>query len=336
MTLIQNDIANIQEKDVTITEQPIIPYLEFGSIDLAHIKKQVYDFKIKDKAYDWFMLGRYANDLLMYKKLNQIIDVEPLLNVIEYYQKEIHHKRDFSQNLDKLTGLKILASRNSDSINFYELGQTIFGCIEAIEFCQNLIAFLKIESNSLNLNQIKWYGKDISEYFNQLSVLFHPKHIIHTSKTDPQNIDYQNTLFYAKGITLLYAIDSIPKLFKCLTNSTLAIFDYSFSLDGDKQENIGTGVPTYYLDYNNFIKNIPNNSKIYIRKNKSYYNQNTKKLYIEAICGSEEICQQFIQQDQNTRTKMKTLNPIYPHMNLLCDLDAKENCVWENILDFAI
>jgi hypothetical protein len=45
-----------------------LSFLESGKVDLKNCKKTVYNFKLHQKAYDWFMLARYANDILVTQK----------------------------------------------------------------------------------------------------------------------------------------------------------------------------------------------------------------------------------------------------------------------------
>ncbi len=57
-----------EEKYYRNEKETAISYVEFGSIDLLLGKKNVWDFRLHDKAYDWLMLSRYANDLVTYTK----------------------------------------------------------------------------------------------------------------------------------------------------------------------------------------------------------------------------------------------------------------------------
>ena len=160
-----------------------ISYLEFGSFDLVEIKKEVWDFRLHQKAYDWFMLGRYANDFLTYLSMKNKLGVLPLKAILKLYNQEIHKGNDSTLNLGKLIALAVTKNDKIPS-TFYELGQTVFGCIEGMSFYLELLKHLDIEFPAVDLNAVRWYGIDISEMFNHLAVLLHSKYNI-TTMTDP-------------------------------------------------------------------------------------------------------------------------------------------------------
>ncbi|MBS0289690.1 MAG: hypothetical protein JSS07_06615 [Proteobacteria bacterium] len=318
----------------TTANTSLTSYLEFGSIDIQNSKKQIYDFKTQQKAYDWFMLGRYANDLLAYQNMIKMIDQVPLTDIFNYYQHQVHHGRDLSQNLEKLIGICSLAEHHQ-TLKFYEIGQTIFGCIPAIEFCQRLLQALNITFAQVDTKEILWLGKDISEYFNQLAVLLHQGYQVRTSQYDP-SFNVSDALSYAKGITLLYAFDSVEKLFSFISNCSLAIFDYSFNLNSEEVTSVGTGIPTHYLNYNAFAKLLHNaDVQVYVKKNKSFFNRLTNRLYVEAICAKQDLCQRFIHNDIQIRKKIVQLSNTNPYLKILSDLNEGEDYEWVNILELV-
>ena len=81
-------------------------FLEFGSIDLKSGKKEVYDFKLQQTAYDWFMLGRYSQDLLVYSSLIEGLKQKSQIS-LEPYFKKIHHKEDLHLNFLKFVSMEI-------------------------------------------------------------------------------------------------------------------------------------------------------------------------------------------------------------------------------------
>jgi len=89
-------------------EKKSLTYLEFGSIDLLKGKKEVYDFRIDDIAYDWFMVGRYANDLYVYNYLKE--NIENISNEVffEFYSEKVQHQEDSYRDLHKLLALYFL------------------------------------------------------------------------------------------------------------------------------------------------------------------------------------------------------------------------------------
>ena len=120
-----------------------ITYLEFGEIDLVQGKKTIWDFRMHQKAYDWLMLGRYANDMVTYMRMNEQLGRMPISEIMQIYRDEVHHPNDLFLNLGKLCALAIVRDCSPDQeLSFYELGQTIYGCIEGMVFCQNLALHL--------------------------------------------------------------------------------------------------------------------------------------------------------------------------------------------------
>ena len=55
-------------------------------------------------------------------------------------------------------------------------------------------------------------------------------------------------LFFAKGVSLLYAIDNEALLSDVLKASRIAIFDYTFVRDRRVSDVVGTGLPVTFLD----------------------------------------------------------------------------------------
>ncbi len=137
-----------------------ISYLEFGAQIQDSLTRDVYDFRSGDQAYEWLMHSRYSNDIYAYEKMKQNLDSGDYGEIANIYSDSVHHRNDFVFNLNKYIALSLF----SDS--FFELGHTLFGCIDAMEFCQRLVEQLAIDIPSPSLADIDWYGVDISEFFN--------------------------------------------------------------------------------------------------------------------------------------------------------------------------
>jgi hypothetical protein len=166
-----------------------ISYLEFGAIDLENSRKEVWDFRLHQQAYDWLMLGRYANDLVAYARLLEQLPGGSLEDLAGYYEKEIHHPDDASLNLSKLCAL---ASSGNTPPSFFELGQTVFGCIEGMDFVQALVQKMGVDVPPVAIQDARWYGVDISEYFNDLAKRLHQSHHVTTTadvSTLPDDVD---------------------------------------------------------------------------------------------------------------------------------------------------
>ena len=104
-----------------------LSYLEFGSIDFQSGTKNVYDVKMTDKAHDWLMNARYSNDIVVYKDMHN--SIENSTAVIDTFNNEMHHADDVSLNISKWIALGTLQKHQ---LSFFELGQTLLGCIEGI------------------------------------------------------------------------------------------------------------------------------------------------------------------------------------------------------------
>ncbi len=300
-----------------------ISYLEFGAIDLQANKKDIWEFKLHNKAYDWLMLARYANDLVAYLDMNKMVGHRSLEKITDIYKNEIHHQDDASLNLGKLVALMTIfeENKNSGKLSFFELGQTIFGCIEGMEFYFKLLKSMDYELPNIDLLKIDWYGIDISKFFNKISILMHQKYRIYT-KDKLSFINSQKSVFFAKGVTLLYAVRTVGDLLSILSKSKLSIFDYSFSLSEDQDIVIGSGKTIRYLKFDKFYKIYnKSNNKLFVRKHKSNYSPKTGRLFLDCLYGEESICNKFIKKDCNVRQYLYKRLSSVPESLILLDIE---------------
>ena len=280
-----------------------ISYLEFGEINLRDQQKKVWDFRLHQKAYDWLMLGRYANDFLAYTEMNERLSVNSLEQVFAIYNEEIHHSNDAATNFDKLIGLSLIQNRQKN-VAFFELGQTIFACIEAIEFYQNLITLLKIPFKTLDIENVHWHGVDISRLFNLLADKIHQNLKISTKIPSAQQ-KIASDIFFAKGITLLYAIKNIDQLFTLFDTCQLALFDYSFSLGEPEVTTIGTGKITTYLKFDEFLKKYHRREKrLYIKKQNSRIVDETNRIWLDCLYADENLSRAYIEYYDQIREQL--------------------------------
>jgi hypothetical protein len=293
-------------KDNQTTPVQVFTYLEFGSIDPFQGGKQVYDFRVKEKAYDWLMHARYSNDIFAYKQMTDALVKENFAEVIELFKSEVHHENDFIINLNK----KIALDVTSDS--FLELGQTLFGCIDSIEFINQLEAFLSLKTTrGINLTDITWYGLDISAFFNFMAKKMHEKYKVNTAvKLSDMAVTYD--VFFAKGITLLYAINSASELFDFVSKAKIAVFDYSVSLGEQEDSYIGTGKPVRFLskvEFDSFYQMVRETGKdIWVRGN-SKADVDNNRLYIEGIICDERHALDFIKKQTDWILTMQVKLP---------------------------
>jgi len=288
------------------TDKPkTLTYLEFGEIDVGKGGKKVWDFRINQKAYDWLMLGRYSNDLIIYKKMMTAANYKKIRDL---YFSEIHHKNDSESNLNKIIGLLAVegAIGKNKRSSFFEFGQTIFGCIEGMEFIQKYVNRKKTFFKKIDLKKNIWYGLDISGFFNELAIILHPEYNVVTS-IDFSKLPNKFNVFFAKGISLLYAVRSARQLISIIDRADLSVFDYSFSFNGGEETTIGSGKTIKYLDFNEFLREYKKNGKImFVCENKSFYNNETKRVYIECVYGSIKYCGKFIQLHKDLFEKFST------------------------------
>ncbi|MDR1365940.1 MAG: hypothetical protein LBJ03_02500 [Holosporales bacterium] len=259
-----------------------LTYLEFGSIDPINVKKTVYDFKLHQTAYDWFMLARYANDILTIRKMQKLFREGNFAAFIESF-KGVHHKNELCLGLGKIAALHS-ASDQSNKLSFFELGQTLFGCIDCM-----LLALLLVEDKVVDLDQVSWIGLDISEAFNELAKVFYSKRAVITS-SDKQVLPSVYDVFYSKGVTLLYAIRAIDQLYDFIIPSKCAYFDYSFSLDDNQIVTIGTGKAVRYFKFKNFLDGyrayLPN-KEIYVNTETSKVTPGNNRIWLELFIANE-------------------------------------------------
>lgn len=313
-----------------------ISYLEFGAIDLDSSKKLVWDLKLHQKAYDWYMHARYSNDILCYMEMGEQIDNLSIVEVISRYCKEVHHKDDFSVNIGKLCALA--AARNSapagKPLSFFELGQTLFGCIDTMEFCQRMMSHLNIAFPQVDLRAVEWYGVDISDFFNKLSKLMHSGFRMHTYD-DMKHLDGQKDVFFAKGVTMLYAIRSMEQFIDMLKSAKICVFDYSFAADREHEIIIGSGKLVKYLRLNNLVQELHKlPGKMYVKKGNSFFDKKNDRVVLDCLYADEQSCKDFISQDSFIRNAFGKCLSGHEGAEIFLDSAAGKNGGWMLLEEF--
>lgn len=279
-----------------------LSYLEFGGIDFNSSKKLVWDFKIHQKAYDWYMHARYSNDIFYYMTMLDHLGELSLSAVIEKFTHEVHHADDFSMSLSKLIALGLTVKKiQSAQQSFFELGQTLFGCIEAMEFCQALMRQTGVDFTEINLRNVEWCGVDISDFFNKLALIMHNNYTMYTFDTINSIVGIKD-VFFAKGVTLLYAIRDIEQLFSLLDTGRICLFDYSFSLEEEQEIVIGSGKVLKYLKFNDFVNRLKGSPRaLYLKKGCSFVDKGNVRITIDCLYADEHICRKFVDIDVSVR-----------------------------------
>ena len=265
----------------------MITFLEFGEIDLEKGKKTIWDFRLHQKAYDWFMLGRYSNDLLAYRAMSRDLGGTPLEEIFASFDREVHHAMDGVTTVTQLCALAATGARS-----FLEFGQTIFGCIDAMAFVQKLCANLGIHGLELPLDQVRWYGVDISGMFNELAGVMHPG--LHVdARTDHGWLPAQVDVRFAKGITLHYAVREPAELFDIMGGSKCSLFDYSISLRGRQEATVGSGKTLAYLGAEEFLAERRRRGVPLLVKKSSRHQPDTGRVWLDCLYGDAEACARY-------------------------------------------
>ncbi|OFX67893.1 MAG: hypothetical protein A2X12_07355 [Bacteroidetes bacterium GWE2_29_8] len=276
-------------------QEESLSYLEFGSIDYNESNKKIWGFHLHQTAYDWYMLARYTNDMVSYIKGLDLLKDENISELELVLKEGLHHKDDLWNNYQKLIGLDVVSKYNGNN-SFYELGQTIYGCIEGMKFIKHFTNGINKDAISLNLEETLWYGVDISEMLNIVAAKLHSDYKLQLYDNLQEMYNHNPGVFFAKGVTLLYAFDNGSDMYKTITNSNLAIFDYSFSLNEKQSEIIGTGKKCTFHSLKDFLAQNKNTSnKIYVNSVYSKYNKEKDRLWAYCIIGDNETCKQYIE-----------------------------------------
>ena len=268
-------------------EKESLTYLEFGGIDLVEGTKSIWDFRIDQEAYDFLMLSRYAKEIIAFNKSLQSIQNGNYQNFIELYKNDVH-TQDFLNSILTFKALEFL-NQNKKDPKFFELGFTLFGCIDAHEVCAKLF------ENSLGVKSIKYRGNEISEFLSLIAQKLHDGYDTGFSLDDDQ-LEENYDVFFAKGVTLLYAIKKPEQLFNYLDRSNLSIFDYSFSLGEKHTKVLGTGKRVTYHSLKEFINQADEFSQeLYIRKS-DHTLDNENKIRAHFLWGEEKVVKSYLEE----------------------------------------
>lgn len=262
-------------------------YLEFGEKDKNH--KRVYDSKAGLQAYEWFMTSRYFSDILCYRNMTKQLKSSLFPKTIyDNYLEKIHRTNDISYNFKKLLALEVVNGKS-----FLELGSSLFGCIDGMLACKEMIDKY---TNDIIINtvleKIDWYGIDISDFMNELAKISYPKYKLHLMNSlDEMNI--KTDVFFAKGISLLYAIRKPDEFKKIVDNNTICLFDYSFALKKRQTTTIGSGVEVEYLTLKECLPVLKNGKEIYINTVNHDFSGKDRRFF-DMVIAEKPIIDKFI------------------------------------------
>jgi hypothetical protein len=197
----------------------VTTYLDFGMTRGG--KRACYDYREGQNAYDLFMGARYLADMIAYR---------------EGRPDAVYHPEDLRDNLRKHTALTVCGARAP--LSYYEIGSSVMGAIDAIEY-------LDREYRTLDIRSVVWHGVDNSHFMNMMARYAHEGYDLRlTERPAPVDCDF----FFAKGVSLLYAVDTEQLLADVLSHSRLAVFDYTFTTGARRPDVVGTGLPVTFLN----------------------------------------------------------------------------------------
>ncbi len=247
-------------------------FLDFGKIQSG--RRTSYDYYEGQDAYDLFMGSRYFRDIMYYRngKVDKVYQVEDLRDQMRKYAA-------------------LLACKNSSGkLVFFEPGSAAMGVIDALEY-------LNKEYNQLNIKEIQFLGVDNSEWMNAAALYTHERYDVkvwdHVKKAEGVKSD----LFFAKGVSLMYAYEDEESMCNAIKSSKIAIFDYTFSLGDRIQDFVGTGLPVTYLSLEKCKKLLEAEGKVFITKPyviKNYHHNPKEKVTYDCIYGEKEIVEKYI------------------------------------------
>ncbi len=237
-------------------------FLDFGIEKLG--KKKIYE-TLSGDLYDTYMLGRYFKDIF---NLNRIINKK-----IKFHKKTLHDIKDLRFNL-----INFLLISNSKNYKFYEFGFTLYEKIFYFKF------FNSLNFQKLNLQKINFYGNDISEKFIFFSENFYKNYKIKLSKDIKKN-DYSDSIFFSKGVTLLYEKKNMTYLKKFIRYCTSGSFDISL-YPQKKNILLKTGYKLYYPSVEEFKDLLKSSNKNFFYRNKKKIGS---KIYLEIIFGDKNL-----------------------------------------------
>jgi hypothetical protein len=280
-------------------------YIEFGH--LKNNKKNKYQLLSGD-LYDNFMLLRYFRDIY---NLNSYTKK----NGFRKIYKELHHKKDLKFNI-----INFLLLKTSKQKKYYEFGQTLF---EKIYFFKFLSKFLKTKIN-LNIN---WYGNDISKMFNFFCINFYKEHKLKVFEKANKKL-LKNSVFFSKGISLLYDKNNISFLKNVLNDSNSGFFDFTVYKNKNRKL-LNTGYYLYYPSLSEFLILVTKT------KNKTILFKNIKQtknsVYFEIVFGKKLIIRNFLILLSNLRKKFKNKHFIIKAFDLnskFTTIDALKSIRW--------
>ena len=272
-----------------------LTYLEFGSIDRTAGRKDVWDFRVHQQAYDFFMLARYTNDLMLCRRLGAAARGRRFGPALTQYAAGVH-ANDFPIVPARLAAGHTLARRVGERpVTLLELGSTLMGCIDQLETLQAIGARAGDRFSTVDLSRMRYRGVDISPLLNDVARALHPQHAIRVST---RAASARADLFVAKGVTLLYAAPRVTDLVRWITGAEVALFDYSFALDRPQRRHLGTGKQVLFHALGEVVDRCTARGRaVLMRAGTCRYDPASGRLRGQCYCGEPRLLRRVIDEE---------------------------------------
>ena len=113
-------------------------------------------------------------------------------------------------------------------------------------------------------------------------------------------------LFFAKGVSLLYALNDERKFCDILKNSKISIFDYTYSLKEPIKDFVGTGKPVTFLSLGKCREYLDDkNNKLVLKSSKRDYGDREDKVTYECLYGDKMLINKYLKEVDKNLKSMK-------------------------------
>ena len=252
----------------------ITTYLDFGKVQAN--RRTAYEHHVGQEAYDFYMGARYVQDIISYRngEIEKIYQIEDLRDQIRKY------------------AALIACKDSSKKLTFYEVGSAAMGAIDGLEY-------LNKKYEELDIKNIKFLGVDNSKWMNAVAEYTHEKYDVKLWEDVKDAKTVETDLFFAKGVSLMYAFSDEESMCDVLKKSKISIFDYTFSKKDKIESYVGTGLKVYFLSLERCKEILEKEEgKILIMKPyiiKDYHNGPEKTTY-DCVYGDKEIVEKYFKE----------------------------------------
>ncbi len=255
----------------------VITYTDFGKVQGG--MRTSYAYHTDQEAYDIYMGARYLQDMMFYEQGKVDIVFQP---------------EDLRDNNRKYAGL-LACNDGTDDLTYYEVGSSTLGAIEALEY-------LNKKYKELDIKNIKFFGVDNSKWMNYVAMNCHSNYVVEVYEDVKDATHVECDLFFAKGISLMYAYMDEESMCNMLKKTRLAIFDYTFSMGELILDHVDTGLKVAHLSFDKCKKLLEEDrSKVMILRPYviKKYNRGINRITYDCIYGERELVDKYIEYLEN-------------------------------------